>query len=262
MLTIFLQLPPYMRTVYRRGDRSKTKLIAKQVSEGSNELHILEYLETKQPRSPHIISLIEATPPITKEWLIQPKWSRCHQSDLDAHGVSGRDQLGWGLVKGLAFLHEHKIAHRDIRPQNLVCAAGFQLQIIDFDLAIQVRDENDESDEYRGTKSEWTAREMGDQDGPTLLHSPVRADRWSCGRVLLRFLLVGRGRGDQRLWEFADRLFAFRPQQRPSLLEWELVQRHPKRSTDLEDDGVSQRRKMEGSEIAQHGVVICQEALT
>ena len=247
MLTIFLQLPPYMHTVYRRSDQSKTKLIAKQVS-GSNELHILEYLETKQPRSPHIISLIEATPPITKEWLIQPKWSRCHQSDLDAHGISGRDQLGWGLVKGLGYLHKHGVAHRDIRPQNLVCAAGFQLQIIDFDLAIQVQDENELRDEYRGTKSEWTPREMGDQDGPTLVHSPIGADRWSCGRVLQRFLLVGRGRGDQRLWEFAERLLELRPHLRPSLLEWDesLVQRppSPKRPTGLED-GVSKRRKIE-----------------
>ena len=236
-----------MRTVYRRGDRSKTKLIAKQVREGSNELHILEYLQTKQPRSPHIISLIEATPSIIKEWLIQPKWSRCHQSVLDAHGVPGRDQLGWGLVKGLAYLHEHSVARRDIRPKNLVCAAGFQLQIVDFDLAMQVQDENTMTDEYCGTKSEWTAREMGDQDGPTLIHSPIRADRWTCGSVLLRFLLVGRGRGDQRLWEFAGRLLAFCPQQRPSLLEWDklLVQGSPKRPTGLED-GVSKRRKIEG----------------
>ena len=180
-----------MRTVYRRGDRSKTKLIAKQVREGSNELHILEYLQTKQPRSPHIISLIEATPSITKEWLIQPKWSRCYKSVLDAHGVPGRDQLGWGLVKGLAYLHEHSVARRDIRPKNLVCAAGFRLQIVDFDLAMQVQDESAMTDEYHGTKREWMAREMGDQDGPTLIHSPIRADRWTCGRVLLRFLLVG-----------------------------------------------------------------------
>ena len=232
-----------MRTVYRQGDQSKTELIAKRVRLGSNELNILEYLDKKQPRSPHIISLIDATPPITKKWLIQPKWSRCHQSVLDAHGVPGRDQLGWGLVKGLAYLHEHNVAHRDIRPQNLVCAAGFQLQIIDFDLAIQVQDENTITDEYRGTKSIWTAHEMGDQDGPTLKHSPIRADRWACGRVLLLFLLVERGLGDKRLWEFADRLSAFCPHQRPSLLEW---RDFPVHSPTGLAAGVSQRR--EGSE--------------
>ena len=130
---------------------------------------------------------------------------------LDAHGVPGRHQLGWGLVKGLAYLHEHSVAHRDIRPKNLVCAAGFQLQIVDFDLAMQVQDESAMTDEYHGTKSEWTAREMGDQDGPTLIHSPIRADRWTCGRVLLRFLLVGRGRGDQRLWSLLVGCWRFVP---------------------------------------------------
>jgi serine/threonine protein kinase len=215
-----------MRTVYRRGDRSKTELIAKQVCEGSNELHILEYLHAQQPRSPHIISLIEATPRVTKEWLILPQHSRCYQHVMK-HGVAGRDQLGWGLIKGLAYLHEHNIAHRDINPYNLVCDSDFQLQIIDFDLAIQIQDEDTKTDEYLGAKSDWTAHEMGDKDGPTLMHSPIRADRWACGRVLLRFILVGGG--NKRLWDFADELMAIRPQQRPSLLKWHelLVQRPP-----------------------------------
>jgi serine/threonine protein kinase len=214
-----------MRTVYRRGDRSKTELIAKQVCEGSNELHILEYLKAQQPRSPHIISLIEATPRVTKEWLILPQHDRCYQDVINRHGVAGRDQLGWGLIKGLAYLHKHNIAHRDISPDNIVCDGDFQLRIIDFDLAIQVQDEDTETDKYLGTKSDWTAHEMGEEDGPTLMHSPIKADRWTCGRVLLRFLLVG----DRRLWNFADELMAIRPQQRPSLLEWRkfLVHRPP-----------------------------------
>ena len=40
-------------------------------------------------------------------------------------GVRSRVQLGWGLVKGLAYLHEHKVAHRDIKPRNLVCDGDF-----------------------------------------------------------------------------------------------------------------------------------------
>jgi serine/threonine protein kinase len=207
-----------MRTVYRQGDRSKTELIAKHVGEGSNELHILEYLHAQQLRSPHIISLIEATPPITKEWLILPKQAGCYQSVMNSHGVAGRHKLGRGLIKGLAYLHEHNIAHRDIRPDNLVCGGDFQLQIIDFSEAIQVQDENTQTDEYHGAKGVWTAHEMGEEDGPTLMHSPIRADRWACGRVLLRFILVGRG--DKRLWNFADELMAIHPQNRPSLLEW------------------------------------------
>ncbi|KAF8270798.1 hypothetical protein EI94DRAFT_1570194, partial [Lactarius quietus] len=59
--------------------------------------------------------------------------------------------LGKNLVNVLAFIHEHQIAHRDIKPGNLVCDDDFRLQIIDFDVAIKVRDENTEIDEYYGT---------------------------------------------------------------------------------------------------------------
>ncbi|KAH8981237.1 kinase-like domain-containing protein, partial [Lactarius hatsudake] len=91
------------------------------------------------------------------------------------------------LIKGLAYLHKHRIAHRDIKPDNLVCDDVFRLKIIDFDIAIKVQDENTEVDKYcgldRGTEG-WTAPEIGKEDGPTPMYSPIKADRWSCGRVL------------------------------------------------------------------------------
>jgi len=217
--------PPHIRIVYRRNDPNMIKLIAKCVRKGSNELAIYEYLHTRRPQSPHVISLIEAihstTRSVIREWLILPKLcSICEQGLMDRAGVNGRVRLGWGLVKGLAYLHEHKIAHRDIKPDNLVCDDDFILKIIDFDTAIEVQDENTEIDEYSGTK-DWTAPEMGGEDGPRLKYSPIKADRWSCGRVLLHHIMVGLvGRGDHRLSMFANELMAKDPEQRPSQLEW------------------------------------------
>jgi len=74
-------------------------------------------------------------------------------------------------------------------------------------------------DEYRGTEN-WTAPEMGKEGGPMPMYSPIKADRWSCGCVLLCHFVVGKG--DKRFSEFADQLMANDPQQRPSLsmLEW------------------------------------------
>ena len=223
-LTMSLQLPPHIRTVFRRRDPNKTEYIAKHLHKRSNELTILEYLHTKKPWSPHIIQLIEVVPSTTKEWLILPKlYSICDKILLDSRGTSGRVQLGLGLIKGLAYLHEHKIAHRDIKPDNLVCDVYFRLRIIDFDIAIQVQDENTKIGEYRGTEG-WTAPEMGTGDGPTPMYSPIKADRWSCGRVLLYIMPESMiWKEHIRLLSFIFNLMASDPQRRPSLLEWSNV---------------------------------------
>ncbi|KAF8258396.1 kinase-like domain-containing protein [Lactarius quietus] len=152
--------PPNIRIVYRRRDQNKTELIAKHIRKGSQEPAIHEFLHTRRPRSQHVIPFIEAIPATNPEWLILPKLHSIHKQQLmNLAGVGGRVQLGWGLIKGLAYLHDHKIAHRDIKPDNLVCDDDFTLQIIDFDLAIEVEDENTEIDEYGGTE-EWTAPEV------------------------------------------------------------------------------------------------------
>ncbi|KIY47125.1 kinase-like protein, partial [Fistulina hepatica ATCC 64428] len=84
------------------------------------------------------------------------------------------------LIKGLAYLHELCIAHRDIKPDNLLVDQDFCLKIIDFDLAIQVKDEDEEVSDHCGTKG-WEAPEVK-SEWPT--YSPIKADRWSCGHVI------------------------------------------------------------------------------
>jgi serine/threonine protein kinase len=232
--------------VFRRSDPKKTELIAKQVRERSDELYILKFLRTIRPQSPHVISFIEAIPSITGGWLILPKLhSIGNQVLMDSCSVSRRVQLGWDLIKGLAYLHEHKVAHGDIKPDNLVCDNTFRLQIIDFDVAMEVQDENTEIDKYRGTKG-WTAPEMGEQDGPTPMYSPIKADRWSCGRVLLRHIMVRKrdNRLSNRLSKFADQLMAKDPQQRPSLLEWDKRPAAPLANV-LKDGGKESRTRQE-----------------
>ncbi|KAG6374978.1 hypothetical protein JVT61DRAFT_3747 [Boletus reticuloceps] len=79
---------------------------------------------------------------------------------------------------------------------------------------MQVEDEDEEVDDQCGTRY-WMAPEVEKK----LRHSPIKADRWACGRVILS-LLDGYGKEDESLRAFARDLVAHNPKQRPSLLGW------------------------------------------
>ncbi|KIY48598.1 kinase-like protein, partial [Fistulina hepatica ATCC 64428] len=84
------------------------------------------------------------------------------------------------LIKGLAYLHKLCIAHRDIKPDNLLVERNFCLKIIDFDIAIQVKNEDEEVSDHCGTKG-WLPPEV---ENKLPMYSPIKADRWSCGHVI------------------------------------------------------------------------------
>ncbi|KAI0286164.1 kinase-like domain-containing protein, partial [Russula brevipes] len=81
------------------------------------------------------------------------------------------------VIAGVMFLHRYNVAHRDIKPENLVYTDTFRVQIIDFELAIRVQGEDDVgTDDYRAPETYGKGRPKP--------YSPIRADRWSCGRVV------------------------------------------------------------------------------
>ncbi|KAF9418228.1 cyclin-dependent serine/threonine protein kinase, partial [Entomortierella beljakovae] len=60
------------------------------------------------------------------------KFLDTNSGDIDALTIK---QLMYQLLKGLAYCHEHRVLHRDLKPQNLLISKKGDLKLADFGLA-------------------------------------------------------------------------------------------------------------------------------
>jgi serine/threonine protein kinase len=206
--------PSHILTVYQSSNPCK-KFIAKKVRKQSNELEIFKRLNTFQPKSEHIISLHESFQARSTSWAILPKMVPVtYYVVIEASKLHGKvAQVCWGLIKDVAYLHKLCIAHRDIKPDNLVVDGNFTVKMIDFDVAMQLEDEDEVVEGQCGTKS-WMAPEIEEKS----MYSPVKADRWSTRRVILYFPDELREE-DRVLRATGKKLTPYNPEQRLSLLQ-------------------------------------------
>jgi serine/threonine protein kinase len=175
----------------------------------SKEPQILQFLNALQPKSDHIISLITFFQDNMEVWMVFPKLiPLSYHLQLDAR----TDRLCMDLIQGLAFLHQHYTAHRDIKPDNLVIDTKTSLlKIIDFGCAIQLKNRDAVVFDRCGTKG-WMAPEVEDESNSSP-YSPIRADRWSCGKTILHII----GDTHKELLTYAMLLLAKTPEDRPAL---------------------------------------------
>ncbi|KAL5480637.1 hypothetical protein ACEPAI_1908 [Sanghuangporus weigelae] len=190
-------------------------VVAKLVhSEDSDELSLLEELNAQRSPHNHVIPLMETLELGLGGFLIilpkKTSISNLSPCVLDCEFV----RLSHQLVEGVAFLHRHKIAHLDIKPDNLVWDGESRcLYIIDFDIAVRCM-EIDEMIELSCGTPNWSAPEIvhGDKR-PSRAFNPIRADLWSCGAVLRFF---GRGK-DRAIDSLTGLLLNHDPRRRPLL---------------------------------------------
>lgn len=108
-------------------------------------------------------------------------------------------RLGRQFIEGLAYLHQQRIAHLDLKPSNIVYECSTKnIWIIDLDCAVWCDGVEELVTTARGTIG-WAAPEVNlddsDSNPPTgtssahadagsTPYSPIRADLWSAGKVL------------------------------------------------------------------------------
>jgi serine/threonine protein kinase len=83
------------------------------------------------------------------------------------------------LIEGVAFMHEHGVAHLDLKPENIIVDSSTgQLSIIDYSISQRVSGTSEMLAGFAGTPGH-VAPEVGDKP-----YSPIRADLLSCVNVL------------------------------------------------------------------------------
>ncbi|KAJ8520607.1 hypothetical protein ONZ45_g2583 [Pleurotus djamor] len=211
-------LPKHLFTVFQPSF-PHTRYVAKKIYKDSDEIKILQFLNSLSPSCQNIIRLSASFRGRSGTlWGIFPKLPSSVEQYLHycpEHISAYASSICIELIGAVAFLHEHKIAHCDLKPANLLLTEAFSLKVIDFDLAVQVKDEDDEISDGRGTRG-WVAPEIREKRS----HSPIKSDRWACGCIILYILAHFQQDDSIGLSSYAKRLTLESPDKRPSLSQW------------------------------------------
>jgi serine/threonine protein kinase len=161
-----------------------TAVVVKLLRPGSNELLILQHLHSIKSPDNHTIPLLTTFEfdVDVGTFILLPEATPLVLGFTFGKFCNNVVDFSRQLIEGIAFLHRHNIAHMDIKPSNIVVLQS-RLFIIDFDISVRVDGPDALVDRWCGTP-EWMAPEIGHEDGPKSLYSPIRADLWSCGLVL------------------------------------------------------------------------------
>ncbi|KAK9241136.1 kinase-like domain-containing protein [Lipomyces kononenkoae] len=203
-----------------------------------------ELLYNRSCNSPHIVKYFgrfvnshNASISIAMEY--------CAGGSLDAiyHHVSARGgrigelvlgKIAEGVLSGLSYLHERRIIHRDIKPQNILLDKNGQVKLCDFGVSGEVV--NSLATTFTGTSYYMAPERIQGQP------YTVTSDVWSLGLTLM---------------EVAQHRFPFPPEGEPQLMPIEvltyIVNMPPPRLQDEPHNGIT------WSESFHHFLACCLE---
>jgi len=132
--------------VYKAKDKKSGELLAlKKIrleaeDEGIPSTAIREISLLKQLQHPNIVRLYDVVHTEKKLTLVFEFLDQDLKKYLDACGDNGLEAYTvksflYQLLQGIAFCHEHRVLHRDLKPQNLLINMEGELKLADFGLA-------------------------------------------------------------------------------------------------------------------------------
>jgi len=163
------------------GDLGKVEKRKKSIS---NEINILRYLSELEDKV-NCAQLLEVIDSETVYYLVfEYRSGSLHSFVKKRHHFAEEDakKLFGQLVQAVAFLHRHRIAHRDIKVENILLDDDLGVSLCDFGFALHVTP---------GVKStEWCGSPF--TVSPEILqrvpYSPEAVDVWALGSVLYTIL--------------------------------------------------------------------------
>ena len=182
---------------------------------GPKERDMLRDLQRCDSFENHVVRVIDVIGITDDAIVIVMPWLSPLGDDLSAN--PSKLSLATQFLGGIQFLHSHGFAHLDLKPENILIeyVNGLvpHVLIIDFGVSVRVQDEDTEVTGFRRTPG-WTAPEVGTEDGHKMMYSAIRADRWSCGRVLQDFDFDSNGASFHNI---RKKLLHLDPRKRPAL---------------------------------------------
>jgi len=132
--------------VYKAKDKQTGELLAlKKIrleveDEGIPSTAIREISLLKQLQHPNIVRLYDVVHTDKKLTLVFEFLDQDLKKYLDACGEAGLDSCTiksflYQLLKGIGYCHQHRVLHRDLKPQNLLINLDGELKLADFGLA-------------------------------------------------------------------------------------------------------------------------------
>jgi len=207
------QLPPNLSRARRlTGENVVLKLVK------SHEFAIHSFLSSIKSECNHTIHILDQIALGIEKVIVMPA-EVALPNVYDAVFKTGGNRLAYQFLEGVRFMHQQRVAHLDLKADNIVVTRrGLRLVIIDFNLSVQVLQQESWIKGYRGTE-EWVAPEI---EEPDPVYRPIRADLWSAGRVLQYFANRQHSDTESPFKSLMNALLGHDPAHRPLLSETRL----------------------------------------